>query len=501
MDTKERRSSQTMQIFISHSSVDAAIAKEFCTYMERNGQKCFLAPRDIRPGHEYAEELIDGIDSSDLFLLLLSQKANDSPHVLREVEHAVNQNLPIIVYQLEDVNLSKSMQYFLMTHQWIKADKNKEFKRILEYVREIEAEKKETAVPEPEPEPAPAPVPTPAKAKNPAPGLDPKNKYLPIAIAAAALVVLIAIIALILLFTRDKGDTPPEASKPVASVSQESSESSTPESTEPVSENQPTMLGHVELGDTIEFGSFNGVPIEWRVLHLAEQDGQHIAILVSKYILTMRGYAVPESGTYNYENNTDYYDPDSPAEYDLDLQARIRGDSIWNRSTIRIWLNSDREHIDYGGKDPVSTAFSDYSNGYKNEPGFLNGFSKEERDELVPYKFTTSVDGRYTDGPYPSEDKVFLLSLEEMDWFDEADVSKVTSPTPEAITSNGSPIYGNNRSLTGSKDFIWWLRTPRHDKSSQCYLVDTGYRREYSSADVAVEGYGIRPAICVRVDE
>ena len=51
-----------MYIFISHSSTDAKTAEDLCDVLEKNGNQCFLAPRDIRSGHEYAEEIINGID-------------------------------------------------------------------------------------------------------------------------------------------------------------------------------------------------------------------------------------------------------------------------------------------------------------------------------------------------------------------------------------------------------------------------------------------------------
>ena len=61
-----------MRIFISHSSKDAEIAREVCDLLEQQSCTCFLAPRNIRSGYEYAEEIVNGIDSSDILLLLLS---------------------------------------------------------------------------------------------------------------------------------------------------------------------------------------------------------------------------------------------------------------------------------------------------------------------------------------------------------------------------------------------------------------------------------------------
>lgn len=54
-----------MYIFISHSSKDATVADEICNILESNDNTCFLAPRDIRSGYEYAEEIVNGILSHD----------------------------------------------------------------------------------------------------------------------------------------------------------------------------------------------------------------------------------------------------------------------------------------------------------------------------------------------------------------------------------------------------------------------------------------------------
>ena len=99
-----------MRIFLSHSSTDSKLAEEICSGLEKEGFGCFITPRDIRSGCEYADELVNGIDSCDIMLLLLSKLANESPHVLREVERAVSKNKAIIVYKLEEVALSKSME-------------------------------------------------------------------------------------------------------------------------------------------------------------------------------------------------------------------------------------------------------------------------------------------------------------------------------------------------------------------------------------------------------
>ena len=124
------------EIFISYSSRESELAGKVCSLIESNGYNCFIASRDITPGHEYAAELVGAIDNCRLVVLLLSKNSNSSPHVLREIDRAVSHKKPIIVYQLEDVELNKSMEYFLMTHQWILNTPDKD-ERLLDGINKI----------------------------------------------------------------------------------------------------------------------------------------------------------------------------------------------------------------------------------------------------------------------------------------------------------------------------------------------------------------------------
>ncbi len=127
---------------------------EICRDLEDSGYSCFIAPRDIRSGCEYAEELINGIGGCDVMVLLLSEQSNGSPHVLREVERAVSKNKPIVVYKLEEVSLTKSMEYFLMTHQWLERKPGRERSEIIGAIEQISRERRTAPSPAPhEPKP------------------------------------------------------------------------------------------------------------------------------------------------------------------------------------------------------------------------------------------------------------------------------------------------------------------------------------------------------------
>jgi hypothetical protein len=59
--------------FITHVSEDAAIAATITDHLERNGDPCWLAPREATPGSDYSAEIIGAIEASAVFILVLSE--------------------------------------------------------------------------------------------------------------------------------------------------------------------------------------------------------------------------------------------------------------------------------------------------------------------------------------------------------------------------------------------------------------------------------------------
>lgn len=498
-------------IFISHSSTDAFSAMEICNLLERNGIECFIAPRNIRSGREYAEEIVNGIDDSSAMILLMSEAANASPHVLREVERAVSKNIPVLVYKLESVELSKSLEYFLMTHQWINEKKHGDYSDILKAVEDLEKKKsaagvwkaaqtqraeencqetaenrqkmtgnlqKVTGNPKKSVKNLQKMTEIPArKEKNSGANLKKSRRFRWVYAVCTALAVVI--VGLILNIT---GLLSPGKN---ASAAEEY---------------------NLKVGDSLVFGSYNNEPIQWRVLRLEEQDGKQIAVLVSKFILTMKAFDAAESGKYNHDENRDYISKESMADSDMELQAYVRGNSSWQKSNIRTWLNADTEIVTYEGQAPTTSAMSELHNGYQNEPGFLYNFTEEEIGMLVERECHTPGNA-LEEGNIVTCDRVFLLSEEELAWFDEAGISKLSEPTAAALEQDKSQWYEVSVSECGLTEYCWWLRTPVEGYSSKAYLVENGYGIEndeisnnLKKANVGLEGFGIRPALTINLE-
>jgi len=108
-------------VFISYSSSDKATADAMCATLESRGIRCWIAPRDVLPGMDYGEALIDALNESKILVLIFSSNSNDSPQVMREVERAVSKGIAIIPFRIEDVPPSKKMEYFISSPHWLDA--------------------------------------------------------------------------------------------------------------------------------------------------------------------------------------------------------------------------------------------------------------------------------------------------------------------------------------------------------------------------------------------
>jgi len=107
--------------FISHAKTDQKKVQEIVSALEQRGFKCWVAPRDVRPGHSYGDEIIRGIERSRCFILALSKASNESPFVAREVERAISKRKPSFPLRIEDVEPSSSLELFISSTQWIDA--------------------------------------------------------------------------------------------------------------------------------------------------------------------------------------------------------------------------------------------------------------------------------------------------------------------------------------------------------------------------------------------
>ena len=194
----------------------------------------------------------------------------------------------------------------------------------------------------------------------------------------------------------------------------------------------------VQVGDIITFGSYeqdnnpsNGPePIQWQVLDVS--DGS--ALIVSEYALDVRAY------NNEWVNIT------------------------WAECTLRGWLNGE---------------FYD------------TAFNEEEKGRIALTKVENADNPRYgTEGGEDTEDRIFLLSLEEAKTYFEGNEDRRAFPTEYAIAQD---VYVNDDLGT----VWWWLRSPGFD-SDLAADVDPG--GSFGNGDfVRVYRFAVRPALRLKM--
>ena len=108
--------------FVSYATkADKTEAFAIVGHLEELGLKCWIAPRNVRHGRAYGEEIIHGIEASGCLILVLSQAANDSKFVRKEVERAVSKDKSIFTMRIEDVQPSKKIELFISDIHWVDA--------------------------------------------------------------------------------------------------------------------------------------------------------------------------------------------------------------------------------------------------------------------------------------------------------------------------------------------------------------------------------------------
>lgn len=107
------------EVFVSYSQPDRNCAFELTEHLEANGLSVWIAPRDVAPSSDWAEEIIAAISGARVMVLVFSASSNDSPQVRREVERAVHKKVRILPFRIEEVVPSGSLEYFLSTQHWL----------------------------------------------------------------------------------------------------------------------------------------------------------------------------------------------------------------------------------------------------------------------------------------------------------------------------------------------------------------------------------------------
>ena len=203
---------------------------------------------------------------------------------------------------------------------------------------------------------------------------------------------------------------------------------------------------NASVGDTITFGAYeqdnntsNGKEaIEWTVL---DKDGMSL-LLISKQALDCQQY------------NTSYTDV------------------TWESCSLRKWMNGT----------------------------FLNkAFNAEEQAQIQNTTVSADKNPEYNTNPgNATTDKVFLLSINEVEKYFNSDEARKCAPTAYAKAQGAytSDIY---KTASGAATCWWWLRSPGYNQNSAADVYNDG-SVDFGGYIVNYGNDAVRPALWINLD-
>jgi formylglycine-generating enzyme required for sulfatase activity len=116
------------QVFISYASdnissttSDRQVADRICIALESQGIRCWIAHRDILPGDDWLNAIIDAVQGSKVIVLVFSANTEESEWVKDEVKIALDKKIKIIPIRIEDVFPRGSLRILKFRCQWMDA--------------------------------------------------------------------------------------------------------------------------------------------------------------------------------------------------------------------------------------------------------------------------------------------------------------------------------------------------------------------------------------------
>lgn len=110
-----------VDVYISYSHENKSVADAVCSGLESRGIRCWIAPRDIRPGENFPQAILNAINESRIMVLIFSAISKSSPHISRELTKAASRGIIVIPFRIENVPIPEALEYIIGLPHWFDA--------------------------------------------------------------------------------------------------------------------------------------------------------------------------------------------------------------------------------------------------------------------------------------------------------------------------------------------------------------------------------------------
>jgi TIR domain len=106
-------------IFVCFSSKDEETAREVVAFLEGKGIKCWISLRDVLPGHNYQEAIVEAIEAASGIVFLFSEWSSKSGEIRKELSIGGSISAPVFPLRLSPIAPTGALRYELATRQYI----------------------------------------------------------------------------------------------------------------------------------------------------------------------------------------------------------------------------------------------------------------------------------------------------------------------------------------------------------------------------------------------
>lgn len=105
-------------VYICYDEMDKQVGEEICNIFEENNIKTWIKSRDFS-SDDSVDKITNAISDSKCFILIYSKNSKDTNYVITEVDIAFSRDIPILIFNIDDIKISKNMQFILESKKMI----------------------------------------------------------------------------------------------------------------------------------------------------------------------------------------------------------------------------------------------------------------------------------------------------------------------------------------------------------------------------------------------
>ena len=109
-------------VYVCYDDEDLEVAQDVVDYFEKNNVECWYRERNMVQGLDGV--IVDTINKSKLFVLILSDNANFSNAVKSDIVIAFKSQIPVFTFKIDDCVIDGQIEFFISFNNSIDAQLN-----------------------------------------------------------------------------------------------------------------------------------------------------------------------------------------------------------------------------------------------------------------------------------------------------------------------------------------------------------------------------------------